>query len=280
MKQLIVFFFLLSSIVGLSQTLDESGISICNNPKEGYYVWYGADRPEMGIPDSGIIEEGTYINDRKEGFWIKYQDDGITPKLIGEYKNNRPNGHFYKFYTNGKLKERGYFVRNQYIDTLERFFENGNLEFFAVYDSIGKEHGTIRKYNPDGSLECEYEAVQGTIPNRPPCLPPLVICNYPIKNSLYLEVGPVYIHETPLIDHHTNEPIHSTPIDGLPITKGIKWQPNGYNKVYNLANKIWQDGVFKNGKLWDGKVYVYSSEGILLMVKVYKHGVFHSDEQL
>jgi antitoxin component YwqK of YwqJK toxin-antitoxin module len=65
-----------------------------------------------------------------------------------------------------------------------------------------------------------------------------------------------------------------------PKTKGAKFQANGYNKVYNNNDEIWQDGIFKNGVLWDGKVYEYDRDGILLKVKVFKNGVYHSDGQL
>jgi ribosomal protein S1 len=40
------------------------------------------------------------------------------------------------------------------------------------------------------------------------------------------------------------------------------------------------DGIFKNGNLWEGKVYEYDKDGILLKVKVFKEGVYHSDGQL
>ena len=69
-------------------------------------------------------------------------------------------------------------------------------------------------------------------------------------------------------------------ISGTPRTKGVKFLPNGYNKVYNDDDEIWQDGIFKDGKLHDGKVYVYDRDGILLKVKVYKAGLYHSDGQL
>jgi hypothetical protein len=65
-----------------------------------------------------------------------------------------------------------------------------------------------------------------------------------------------------------------------PIVKNGKFQPNGYNKVYNVEGEIWQDGDFKEGKLFNGKVYVYDRDGILLKVKVFKNGVYHSDGQL
>jgi antitoxin component YwqK of YwqJK toxin-antitoxin module len=65
-----------------------------------------------------------------------------------------------------------------------------------------------------------------------------------------------------------------------PITNGVKFEPNGYNKIFNNNDEIWQDGYFKNGLLWDGKVYDYDRDGILLKVKVYKNGLYHSDGQL
>jgi antitoxin component YwqK of YwqJK toxin-antitoxin module len=65
-----------------------------------------------------------------------------------------------------------------------------------------------------------------------------------------------------------------------PRTKGAKFLPNGYNKLYNADDEIWQDGTFKNGLLWEGKVYEYDRDGILLKVRVFKNGVYHSDGQL
>jgi hypothetical protein len=85
---------LLESNYGLSQNdtinqLDESG------RKQGHWIYYGNDRPAAGYPDSGIIEEGPYINNRKEGIWIKYNIDG-TPRLKGEYRDNRPHSIYTK----------------------------------------------------------------------------------------------------------------------------------------------------------------------------------------
>jgi antitoxin component YwqK of YwqJK toxin-antitoxin module len=39
------------------------------------------------------------------------------------------------------------------------------------------------------------------------------------------------------------------------------------------------DGTFRNGSLWDGKVYEYDADGIIMKVKVYKNGKYHSDGQ-
>jgi antitoxin component YwqK of YwqJK toxin-antitoxin module len=65
-----------------------------------------------------------------------------------------------------------------------------------------------------------------------------------------------------------------------PKTKGLRFVPNGYNKVYNENDEIWMDGEFKNGQLYDGKVYDYDQDGILQKVRIYKLGKYHSDGQL
>jgi len=65
-----------------------------------------------------------------------------------------------------------------------------------------------------------------------------------------------------------------------PKTKGLRFVPNGYNKVYNDNDEIWMDGEFKNGQLYDGKVYDYDLDGILQKVRIYKLGKYHSDGQL
>ena len=61
------------------------------------------------------------------------------------------------------------------------------------------------------------------------------------------------------------------------MTGGAGFNENGYNKLYNENVDIWQDGEVRNRKLWDGKVYLYDSDGILISVKIFKNGVFHSD---
>jgi antitoxin component YwqK of YwqJK toxin-antitoxin module len=65
-----------------------------------------------------------------------------------------------------------------------------------------------------------------------------------------------------------------------PITKGVTFFSEGYNKVYNENDEIWLDGNFKAGQLYDGKVYIYNDDGILKKIKIYKEGKFHSLGQL
>ena len=252
--------------------------------KQGKWIYFGKDRPQEGYPADGKIEEGPYVDDRKEGSWTKYHMDGVTPKIKGEYRNNRPEGSFVKYYPNGKPREVGTFVRNLYQVSLLRYHENGKLEYEANYNEGGKEEGKVRYYYPNGQLEFEYTSNNG----KPAGKATRYYENGDVKEVIYYDtegqiakseqremVSPAVTVKDPGISKES-----APKLNGTPRTKGAKFQPNGYNKVYNTNDEIWQDGNFKNGLLWDGKVYEYDKDGILLKVRVFKNGVYHSDGQL
>jgi antitoxin component YwqK of YwqJK toxin-antitoxin module len=251
--------------------------------KQGRWIYFGKDRPQEGYPAEGKVEEGPYVDDRKEGLWIKYHNDGVTPKLKGNYHNNRPEGDFVKIYPNGVVMERGTWERNLYKDSLKRYHENGKLKYEANFNATGKEQGTVKYYYPNGQVEFEYQSQNG----NPTGKAVRYYENGDIKEILYYGAdGTVEKSEqremtSPAVkvaDPGASK--ETAPKVTSPRTKGAKFQANGYNKVYNANDEIWQDGTFKNGLLWDGKVYEYDRDGILLKVKVYKNGVYHSDGQL
>jgi len=105
MKARFLFFFTVVSFMcshfSWAQNLkDEDG------KKHGKWVVRGKDRPKSGYASNAIIEEGTYHHGRKTGVWIKYNKDGKTVKLKGNYVNNRPNGNYTRYFSNGKVKEK------------------------------------------------------------------------------------------------------------------------------------------------------------------------------
>lgn len=278
------FFFQPTFATGVLNDQDAINQKSEDGKKQGKWIYFGKDRPETGTPPTGKVEEGKYIDDRKEGFWIKYYTDGVTPKLKGEFANNRPEGIYYKFYPNGKLREKGTYENSKYKDSLVRFHENGAIEYEAKYNEQGNEQGKVKYYYANGQCEFVYYANNGTQVGDAIRYWP----NGDIKEIITFNAdGLVVSSATKEPVHPINEtgsiqqPSEKAPIVGAkPIVLSGKWQYNGYNKIYNSENEIWQDGVFKNGRLWDGKVYVYDNDGILLKVKVFKNGVYHSDGQL
>jgi hypothetical protein len=61
------------------------------------------------------------------------------------------------------------------------------------------------------------------------------------------------------------------------VALGLKFLPNGRNKLYTQTGDIWMDGEFKKGQLMDGKVFLYDSDGVLLKVRIYKNGAYERD---
>lgn len=68
--------------------IDENGL------KQGYWIYFGKDRPDSHYSNDAKVEEGKYVDGKKTGTWLKYHIDGQTIKLRGEYINNRPVGIF------------------------------------------------------------------------------------------------------------------------------------------------------------------------------------------
>ncbi len=270
MRLLIVLSILFHQFSGRAQ--DAINLKDADDRKQGKWVYYGKDRPEIEMPPSFKYEEGNYVNDRKEGFWIRYYKDGTTIKLKGHYVNNRPCGDFEKFYENGVLKEKGRFIKNVYRDTNTRYYDNGQLRYQAFYDSLGRENGIVIYYYSNGSKEFEYFAKQGI----------------PAGNTYRFyqngDTSEIVVYRSgDIISSQQKSPIHSIldtePVQirqlppyvgATPNTGSVVWNPNGYNKVYNSNNEIWQDGVFKDGQLYTGKIYVYDSSGTLLKVGLFK----------
>ena len=268
---------------GYDQGGDKINLVDAEGRKQGKWIYFGKDRPESGFPIEGKIEEGAYVDDRKEGIWIKYHNDGETPKIRGEYKSNRPSGKYTKLWPDGTVREEGTFGRGKHYDSLKRYHENGVLEYEGEYNDSGKEQGTIKYFYPNGQDEFVYESINGIPTGRAT----RYYENGDVKEVIYYAAdGSVekseqkeMVNAAVSVEDPGASKIEAPRVPN-PRTKGVRFQPNGYNKVYNENDEIWQDGDFRNGRLWNGKVYEYDSDGILLKVKVFMKGIYHSDGQL
>ncbi len=263
---------------GIEQEEGEFNKKDAQGRKQGHWIIFGKDRPEKGYPAEGKIEEGPYKDDRKNGQWIKYHKDGMTKKLVGEYVNGRPKGAFVKYFQDGTLKEEGTYVNGKHKGPLKRYHENGQVKQEKNFNDLGKEEGRQVIYYPNGQIQYEYTAKNG------------------VKNGKavrYTEDGKVkeettYGPDGKVVEQKKYEVQETVKVEeGSGVsgaekgdTKGIKFERNGYNKVYNSDDELWMDGKFKNGKLWDGKLYKYDSDGILLKIEIWKNGKYHSDGQL
>lgn len=254
--------------------IDDKGL------KQGHWVFLGKDQPEKGFPYNGKIEEGNFVNDRRDGRWVFYYNDGMTPKAEGDFVDNRPNGEFVKYFPNGQVKEKGVFSHLKYKDQLVRYNEKGIKIFEASFNEQGNEDGLVQYFYDNGALELEYIAKNGAPSGQVTRYWP----NGDIKQIIiYDENGEVKevseFEEMKNPEVEVEKPVKSTKkAPDVPRYDGFS--PNDYNKVYNDIQELWMEGAFRNGKLWDGRVYIYDEDGLLLKIEVYKEGVFHSFGQL
>ena len=267
--------------ISLSQNLKDE-----NGKRYGKWVIKGGDRPNSGVPKDGKIEEGYFVNGRKEGEWIRYHKDGKTISLRGNYSNNRPKGEYKRYFKNGKLKEFGSFNEDQYKGILIRYHSNGKIAYQGNYNNSGKETGTIKYFYDNGNLALEYHAKNNSIEGK--------VIRYfedgSLKESFIISTSGKILNaqifqklnksDSRTIEKNQDKKIIYPPKIKNPNTKGLKFVPNGYNTIYNENDEIWMDGEFKNGQLWDGKVRDYDEDGILNKIRVFKLGIYHSDGQL
>ena len=270
-------FILFTSFVNAQNKKDVHG------KRTGKWVYTGADKPNSGIAKTGKVEEGMYVSGRKEGIWTKYHMDGKTPKLKGNYSNNRPEGSFTRFYPNGHIMEQGSFGKNGYKGNLVRYFENGMPSYKALYNNDGQETGKVQYFHENGKIALEYSMKNGILTGK--------VNRYNSQGNLIESFEVSASGALTNKKNFSNLPQPKPPVSRMesviypprianPRMKGLKFVTNGYNKVYNDNDEIWMEGEFKNGQLWDGKVYDYDADGILQKVRIFKAGRYHSDGQL
>ena len=252
--------------------------------RQGMWTIWGRMNPAKGYPEDGKIEEGSYTDGRKNGEWIKYHKDGKTPRLKGVYVDNRPNGAYTKFYPNGVKMEEGKFTSGKQTEVFTRYYDTGIMSQEKHFNQEGREDGKVKCFHPNGQIEFEYEKKDGVTTGVAKRYWP----NGDVKEVImYNSDGTVgsRIEKERVNPPFDAEPeVQASPADAPDGTKGKtngkKFKKNGYNKVYNSDQELWMDGDFKDNKLWDGKLYKYDSDGILLKIEIWKKGKHHSDGQL
>lgn len=112
----------------------------------GYYKKYY----KLGISDY-LLEEYYHINGKKEGKYVKYFDRKFSDilfnvnnnnienniKIEAYYINNKLNGEYKSFYSNGNIEEICYYQNNNRIGEHKRYSKHGTLIFKCVYDNNG-----------------------------------------------------------------------------------------------------------------------------------------------
>ncbi|MFI5150383.1 MAG: toxin-antitoxin system YwqK family antitoxin [Bacteroidia bacterium] len=290
--------------IGLAQSFSVNGkdtfnVVDANGKRQGAWVITGklANIPEYSA--DAKVEEGKYLNSLKVGIWKHYFPNGnLQNKLT--YENNRPNGYAIMYHENGKISEEGNWKYNKWVGDYKLYYDNGNIQQQFKFDdggkrtgkqqyfyedgkkmiegdwNGGKEEGVVTEYYPNGQKKAEKFFNGGSLDTDP------------AKTKTYEMTGPAVVQpkEAPPV-----APNISTTVDKNEKIQGgtdaaVAKAPvdlehiNGVATIYNKNRQKSKSGKFVNGKLIDGKVYIYSENGILQRIALFEGGIYKGDSPI
>jgi len=241
--------------------------------KTGYWIITGDMRPKEGYNAKNKIEEGVYVNSRKNGIWIKYWPNGNARSEIN-YKNGRTSGAYTTYFQNGNVEEKGSVIAGMMQGEFTLFWPNGKLRQKKKFNLNGKTDGQVFYYYPNGNKELVFESKNG-IENgsaswyyengdkKKECL----FDNGTVQNSKQYEL----LTE---ITTYIDEEIEMGPKIQGKFNKANNNLINNYGKTYDENKNLLMDGEFKDGYLYNGRHFIYDEFGLLEKIKVFKNGVF------
>lgn len=184
---------------------------------------------------------------KKQGYWKIYaymrNEPGYKPDEIieeGYYLNDRKTGLWIKYYPGGKIKSKINYQYGRAYGYFEVYYSNGCMEESGEW-TIGKTKQYIR-YLPNCGDSIKGEVIK--------------------KDTLqkFIPYSPSNIY--PENRTHKKDSVFEVPV--------LNDSTNGYAKFYDKDKNIQYDGYFENGKLKEGRYFVYDEYGLLEKIMIYK----------
>jgi antitoxin component YwqK of YwqJK toxin-antitoxin module len=260
-----------------------------NGMRQHHWVISNSTRHLAGYSDNAKVEEGDYKDNMKQGVWITYYPSGAVKSKI-TFKDNRPEGYTVSYYENGNKQEEGVWSNNRWVGPYKLYYDNGNVQHEFKFndngkrDSVqnyfypngklmitgnwtgGKQTGNTKEYYDDGSLKADETFVDGNLD--------------PSQSKTYDQKTPtktVDVIPPPTATEAPKQATTAVKPEDQPNTAEKVFNGEGYWKLYNTNKQISKDGYFHTGRLIDGTVYIYNTDGILQKKAVYKGGVYEGD---
>ena len=114
----------------------------------------------MLLPFLSVSQSVNQIDnsDRKQGVWTKTYKNGNV-KYKGQFKDDKPQGLFYYYYSSGELQAEKEFFHNVIAAATHIFYKNVKLKAAGIYVNELKD-STWNYYNRD--RESKYRCAQKT----------------------------------------------------------------------------------------------------------------------
>ncbi|MBL4587279.1 MAG: hypothetical protein JKX84_09530 [Flavobacteriales bacterium] len=239
---------------------DTINVRDANNQKQGWWKVSNKDGKYKGYQTGQLVEEGEYLNNKKRGVWTKFFANGNKKHEL-TFANNIANGYAKMYYRSGKLQEEGVWKMNRWSGQYKYYYENGNMKYDWSYNSSGKREGEQKYFHENGVLQYFGGWKQGQEAGE--------LTEYyedgSIKAQRFFDSGKIAPEKTRNLVRGKEYDENVKKYTGKPKSKllGKGEIVNGFNKLMNRDGTVSKEGIFKDKKLVNGKVYVYENGRVI-----------------
>ncbi|MCQ2227066.1 MAG: hypothetical protein MJZ01_04035 [Bacteroidales bacterium] len=204
----------------------------------------------------GKIDEGSYVDGKKDGVWISYGMEGEVRSKI-TYIAGKARGEAVFYDDKGTVTEQGYWNVDHWEGEYTRYNSNGGKACQFVYDNKGRRQGRQIYYHENGKVMYDGVWDAGKIKG---VLTAYDDAGHKILERNYGEDGKF----VSAVEITVESSESSTPR----IFTGT-----GNFTLFNAKGKVERKGEFVKGELKNGERYVYKSDGVTLnYIEVYSNG--------
>jgi len=245
--------------------------------RQGFWRISGPVKNKPEYPEGKIYEEGQYVDSKKTGVWKRFWPNGNMLSEI-EYKANRPMGAYKIYQKDGSIEEHGNWEYNTNTGNYKRYHENGNVAQEFHFSENGTRNGEQKYFHENGKLAVKVNVQngkeQGTMQRYHK--------NGDLKAELVYNDGKADLSRSKWVERKNEMPTaKANSIRTAPqakseekVNEAIHFKHNGRNILYNKDRLVTQSGEFKNGKLYNGKIYKRTKNGVLYKIEMYRDGIY------
>lgn len=257
--------------------LDEQG------RKQGWWQ-LGVPQPgKNGYAGDALVEEGRYVDNKRTGAWRRYWPNGNVKSEI-TYVKGLPKGSYITYYEDGTQEEQGAWDLDRNTGTFKRWYPNGRLAQEFIFDQYGTRDGEQKYYHENGQLEADVTVRQGREEGKlrryygnGELQETLDFTGGQANQASFRSYRPKQRVPEPALD---KEAVIAPAKTAQETTNATDFRAEGWNTLYDKEHRLSQQGEYRKGRLWNGKVYKYDRNGLLGKVEVYVNGRYAGKAQL
>lgn len=243
--------------------------------KQGYWRIEAPKADKPGYADGQLIEEGRYNAGKRIGTWKRYWPNGKVMSEVN-YTAGLPRGEYRIYYPNGRVEEQGTWDLDRNTGSFKRWHPNGKPAQDFLFDQYGLRDGIQKYFHENGQLAVEVSVKQG----RENGSLKRFYANGEMEETAMFHDGAMdaatrktYAPRTPATAALPEANAAPAPaVSAEETTNAVRFRENGPNTLYDKQLRISQTGDFKSGRLYNGRIYRYGGNGVLIRIEVYMEG--------